>query len=467
MRPIIIALVVYSLSIYHSGSAAATVAITPTVLDFGVIPANMVSDPETVAFLNVGQTPVVVSTIQFTGTNPVDFGILNDNCSLQTIPPAGQCTVNGVFAPLSDGEKLANLTITSNDPTTPQVQVQFIGGRTLPPVTETPLLGVVPGVFTTTGGPFEVTVSPRDENGEFITGHFSPSNFAFRDMYAVPDTDPNVTFPAVATEVTDVETLDEESGLPVRLVWDFDSSGSMTMNDPNRLRVQAGKEFLPLLTPQDLVAVLDFGAGTTPPHRASRLLQEFTSDTALLSAAFDKVTQDNGTPLYDSLLDALGLFPSGTTHRPRLVVLTDGEDNQSVSLPAEVISVANQKEIPLFTIGLGSELDFTVLQDMAGQTNGSFAEVADASALDSVFQLLSRGILEGRVIVTGMGRFDPPLQEGAYRIFGVLVTTSGGTSVDTLFNFPVDIVPVAAATNRTFQRPPVPYTAAEESLLGN
>ena len=122
-----------------------------------------------------------------------------------------------------------------------------------------------------------------------------------------------------------------------------------------------------------------------------------------MSAAFDKVTQDNGTPLYDSLLDALGLFPSSTTHRPRLVVLTDGEDNQSVSLPAEVISLANQKGIPLFTIGLGSELDFTVLQDMAGQTNGSFAEVADASALNAVFQLLSRGILEGRVIVDRHG----------------------------------------------------------------
>jgi Ca-activated chloride channel homolog len=466
MRPIIMALVVYFLFVYQLGSAAANVAITPTILDFGVIPANTVSDPETVTFLNVGQTPVVVSTIQFTGTNSVDFGILNDNCSRQTIPPAGQCTVNGVFAPLSDGEKIANLTITSNDPTTPQVHVQFIGGRTLPPVTETPLLGVVPGVFTTTGGPFEVTVSPRDANGEFITGHFSTSNFAFRNMYAVPDLNPNVTFPAVATEVTDVETLDEESGLPVRLVWDFDSSGSMNMNDPNRLRVQAGKDFLPLITPQDLVAVFDFGAGATPPYRASRLLQGFTSDPALLSVAFDKVTQDNGTPLYDSLLDALGLFPSSTTHRPRLVVLTDGEDNQSVSLPAEVISVANQKGIPLFTIGLGSELDFTVLQDMAGQTNGSFAEVANATALESVFELLSRGILEGRVIVKGMGRFDPPLQAGAYRIFGVLVTTSSGSSVDTPFNFPVDIVPVAAATNRTFQRSTVPYTAEEESLLG-
>ena len=467
MRPIILALAMCCLFIYQPGTATATVAVTPTVLDFGVIPANTVSDPETVTFLNVGQTPVVISTIQFIGTNAVDFGILNDNCSRKTIPAAGQCTVNGVFAPLSDGEKQANLTITSNDPTTPQVQVQFIGGRTLPPVTETPLLGVVPGVFTTTGGPFEVTVSPRDANGEFITGHLSPSNFAFRDVYAIPDLNPNVTFPAVATEVTDVETLDEESGLPVRLVWDFDSSGSMTTNDPNRLRVQAGKDFLPLLTPQDLVAVLDFGAGTTPPNRASRLLQGFTSDKALLSAAFDKVTQDNGTPLYDSLLDALGLFPSSTTHRPRLVVLTDGEDNQSVSLPAEVISLANQKGIPLFTIGLGSELDFTVLQDMAGQTNGSFAEVADASGLNAVFELLSRGILEGRVIVTGMGRFDPPLQEGAYRIFGVLVTTSGGTSVDTPFNFPVDIVPVAAVRNRIFQRPPVPYTAEEESLLGN
>ena len=461
-----LAIVVYCLFIYQLGSTAANVAVTPTVLDFGVRDVNTVSEPETVTVLNGGQSPVVINTVQLTGTNTVDYGILNDTCSKATIPPAGQCTVRGIFAPLSEGEKTAVLTITANDQATPQVQAQFVGGRTLPPVTETPVLGVVPGIFTTTGGPFEVTVSPRDANGEFITGHFTTSNFAFRDMYAELVTTPNMKFPAVATEVTGVETLDAQSGLPVQLVWDMDSSGSMTDNDPERLRVEAGKQFLPLLTPEDQVAVLDFGAGTTPPLLASRLLQGFTSDTALLSAAFDKVTQDNGTPLYDSLLDALGLFPSGTTHRPRLIVLTDGEDNQSNSLPAEVITQAQGKAIPIFTIGLGSDLDFTVLQDIAGQTNGSFAEVADASALEGVFQLLSRGILEGRVLVDGMGRFDPPLQVGAYRIYGVLVTTSGGVSVDTPFDFPVDIMP-AAATNRTFQHPPVPYTAAEESQLGN
>src|SRR5688572_4688769 len=132
----IMAIVVSCLFIYQLGIAAANVAVTPTVLDFGVRDINTVSEPETVTVLNGGLSPVVINTVQLTGVNAVDYGILNDACSKATIPPAGQCTVRGIFAPLSEGEKTAGLTITSNDPATPQLQVQFIGGRTLPPVTE-------------------------------------------------------------------------------------------------------------------------------------------------------------------------------------------------------------------------------------------------------------------------------------------------------------------------------------------
>jgi hypothetical protein len=75
-------------------------------------------------------------------------------------------------------------------------------------------------------------------------------------------------------DVIEIEILQIEAGEQVTLVLDFDGSGSMLDNDPNRLRVDAGIQLISLLKPADQAAMMDFGAGTTVGFRASRLRQK-------------------------------------------------------------------------------------------------------------------------------------------------------------------------------------------------
>lgn len=82
-----------------------------------------------------------------------------------------------------------------------------------------------------------------------------------------------------------------------------------------------------------------------------------------------------------------------------------------------------------------------------------------------MFEQITRGLLEGRAVVTGMGRFDPALAPGAYQISGILETTIEGATAGTPFALPVEIDAVPSGVARQLrQRPAVTYTSAEEAF---
>ncbi len=327
------------------------------------------------------------------------------------------------------------------------------------------LIGAVPGTFTTDGGDFVLTVSPRDAADNLITDGVAIDRFEFVNVRAIRDDDPSQVIPADSADITDVIIENAVQGEPVTLVLDFDSSGSMSDNDPTRLRVAAGKRILQFLQLQDRVAVMDFGAGRSVGFRASRLLQDFTSDRSQLASAIDRVTASGGTPLFGSLLEALDLLDTQAPVNRGVVVLTDGEDTQSSSNARDVVDRANLLDnTPVCTIGLGSGVGIPPLQDIARETGCTFAQASNASALDRVFEQVTRGLLEGWVLVSGVGRFVPALTVGSYTISGVLRTDLDDLSADTPFRFPVEVSLVAPSiTRRLEQMPLLPYTAAEEA----
>ena len=294
------------------------------------------------------------------------------------------------------------------------------------------VVGVVPGDFDLGGGSFEITALPRDADGNLITGGVTLDDFSFTDISIAPaaDADTPVTDgSAVATDL-DIITMGER----VSLVLDFDSSRSLRSNDPDRLRVDAGKNLINLLGSADQAAVLEFSGSST------RLLQDFTSDKAALEEAIDSVGQSGGTPFYDSILRALQIIEAESAPNPAVVVFTDGEDTTSRNSFADTLAQARAQSVPVFTIGLGSSVDFTELQTLAAQTGGTFAEVNNPDALNKVFSIIGVGIVQGRVVVTGQATFGSALGSGGdYVVSGNLVTDLGGTSVPTPFSFPVSI----------------------------
>jgi Ca-activated chloride channel family protein len=252
-----------------------------------------------------------------------------------------------------------------------------------------------------------------------------------------------------SAEVTGV-TVEEPSAEPLTLVFAIDPTGSMQENDPNRLRVDAGKALVNQLAEQDRAAITDFAFmfpdNANPPRDdgllVSRLLQGFTADKGRLQAAIDLVIDNGGgTPIYGAVLDGLGLLSTDGGPNPAVVILTDGNNTREEFTLADAIASATQLAVPIFPVGLGQDLDFTDLQSLARETGGVFVEVTMAENLTPILETLGGGITEGRVVVAGEGVFNPPLQQaGTYQVSGVLETTLEGGTVDTRFMFTVEIV---------------------------
>jgi VWFA-related protein len=85
-------------------------------------------------------------------------------------------------------------------------------------------------------------------------------------------------------------------------------------------------------------------------------------------------TSASGTPLYDAVIKAVRLAaatePVG--HRA-LIVMTDGEDRESISTDNDVIQTATNERTPVFTVGLSnSRLNEQFLRRLADQTGGMY-----------------------------------------------------------------------------------------------
>jgi len=103
------------------------ISVSPVSFDFGNVNVGITSAPQTLTVSHTGLADLVIGTLSITGTDAPEFSIQNDNCSGQTIAPSGTCTVDVAFSPTSLGLKSANLSVPSNDPGIPILNVPLSG----------------------------------------------------------------------------------------------------------------------------------------------------------------------------------------------------------------------------------------------------------------------------------------------------------------------------------------------------
>ena len=134
--------------VYYTYEEQPDLTLDRTSIDFGSIDCLSSSSPETVTVTNDGTADLVIDTISITGTDSDQFSKQNDNCSGQTLAPAASATLEVVFSPTSSGAKSATLSIPSNDPGEPTVDVPLggTGIATLPTAdfSATPISGDEP-----------------------------------------------------------------------------------------------------------------------------------------------------------------------------------------------------------------------------------------------------------------------------------------------------------------------------------
>ena len=113
-------------------------------------------------------------------------------------------------------------------------------------------------------------------------------------------------------------------------------------------------------------------------NKESHLTQDFTGKVPLLSAGVQRLSNGGGTALYDAIYTACKdkLLREHSEHpiRKALVILSDGEDNQSQYTRAQAIEMAQRAEVLIYAIstddsGLILRGD-KVLEDLASATGG-------------------------------------------------------------------------------------------------
>ncbi len=194
-----------------------------------------------------------------------------------------------------------------------------------------------------------------DRHGKFVR-NLSQKDFAFTDDHK---------------PVQSIIAFRPETDLPIELGVLMDVSGSVQGRFGFEKEATIG--FLQhIIRPgYDKAFVVGF-------NKESHLAQDFTDRVPALAAGVQRMGNGGGTALYDAIYKACKekLLREHSDHpiRKALVVVTDGEDNQSEYTRAQAIEMAERAEVLIYAIstddsGLILRGD-RVLEDLASATGG-------------------------------------------------------------------------------------------------
>lgn len=195
---------------------------------------------------------------------------------------------------------------------------------------------------------------------------------------------------AEANHSTAGATCGLDRGMDV--VFAIDSSGSMMVNDPDRLRIKAAKAMVDQMQPLDRFGVVEYSS------TASNLLSPLTNNRYRINMALDTIGSYGGTDIHTGLDAAITEIKthSGNNHKI-IVLLSDGHSiNNDIS--RDLADEANRNNISIYTVGLGTSATINVplLQELAGRTNGQYYQAVNATQLESTFIALRRNLEELR-----------------------------------------------------------------------
>ena len=180
-----------------------------------------------------------------------------------------------------------------------------------------------------------------------------------------------------------VRGFSAETNLPLRVGLLIDASNSI--RDRFRFEQQASIEFLNQIIRPNRDEAFVLGFDTTP-----EITQDFTGDAEKLSNGVRMLRPGGGTALYDALYGACRdkLLKTQPGTRRAIILLSDGEDNQSRVTRDDAIEEAQRAEVIVYAIstnvsGVKSRGD-KIMEAIASATGGrvffpfKIEEVSDA-----------------------------------------------------------------------------------------
>ncbi len=219
----------------------------------------------------------------------------------------------------------------------------------------------------------------------------------------------------------DVEAFIGSGQQPIVAVLLIDHSGSMGEQGKMEGAREAAKTFLAQLQDgRDRIGVTAFDDQQSPLYRLNVISAE---DRVALNSQIDRLTDAGGTACYDAVYDAV-LQLQGQSGRKVIIAMTDGRDNDSHHSLRTVIKLAQENDVPLYTIGLGRDAQADTLERMAQETGGQYYFSPSAGELATLYRDLAQA-LQNEYSLTYTS--PTPDRDGTRRDVAVTISHPGAT----------------------------------------
>jgi Ca-activated chloride channel homolog len=168
---------------------------------------------------------------------------------------------------------------------------------------------------------------------------------------------------------TEIRSFHSETNLPLQVGLLIDASNSV--RDRFKFEQESAIEFLNQTIHPGIDSAFVVGFDVTP-----EVTQDFTDNTEALAHGVHELRPGGGTALFDALYfacrDKLLKTPKSTPVRRAIILLSDGEDNQSHVTREEAIEMAQRADAIVYTIS-------TNVSGTAGAGDKVLERIADAT----------------------------------------------------------------------------------------
>jgi VWFA-related protein len=227
----------------------------------------------------------------------------------------------------------------------------------------------------------------------------------------------------------ELDTVEMMRDLPINVILVMDVSGSMQGQRLSSAKL-AISEFIKSLYRGDKVAIYTFNSET-------REIVSLTEDLNHARDTFEnaEIYAGGGTCLFDATYAAAQIASELPAGRQAVVVLSDGWDTNNGSdtcstyTVEDIIGLATGQDfnIPVYTIGIGTDIDRDSLGEISAQTGGLFTESTVNADLPQLFEQLANR-LSSQYKLTYTSQNAP----GDHQ----LAVTFDGNTVEKLFTLP-------------------------------
>lgn len=177
----------------------------------------------------------------------------------------------------------------------------------------------------------------------------------------------------------------------VEVVLVIDDSGSMDWNDENNSRLSVAKTLIDKLPKDSLIGITKFSSYTT--KLTATLISDKEAAKAYLTT--NHFNSSGGTAMYTAINDSFALFTATEeTTLKMMVVLSDGESDGTYK-HADTVTAANDKNIRIYTVGLGSSSESyfnNYLKPLAVNTGAAFYYASNADQLSEIYEDINEKI---------------------------------------------------------------------------